>query len=97
MEYRTEIINTSLGILKSGTESLSRAAGRPEEVNSFKKTATLKRKSKGRVFIVKQVCVLTVNHRGPLPFIEGTSLFRRNNSVEGPWRILGLFVTYDCM
>ena len=50
---------------------------------------TLKRQSKCHVF-VKQVC-FSYGESPRTPPLEGTSLHRRNISVERPWGILSLF------
>ena len=52
---------------------------------------TLKRQSKCHVF-VKQVC-FSYGESPRTPPLEGTSLHRRNISVERPWGILSLFTT----
>ena len=52
---------------------------------------TLRRQSKCHVF-VKQVC-FSYGESPRTPPLEGTSLHRRNISVERPWRILSLFTT----
>ena len=54
-----------------------------------KKKKTLKRQSKCHVF-VKQVC-FSYGESPRTPPLEGTSLHRRNISVERPWGILSLF------
>ena len=56
-----------------------------------KKKKTLKRQSKCHVF-VKQVC-FSYGESPRTPPLEGTSLHRRNISVERPWGILSLFTT----
>ena len=61
------------------------------------KNATLKRQSKCHVFakcyvFVKQVC-FSYGESPRTPPLEGTSLHRRNISVERPWGILSLFTT----
>ena len=50
-----------------------------------------KRQSKCHVF-VKQVC-FSYGESPPTPPLEGTSLHRRNISMERPWGILRLFTT----
>ena len=62
----------------------------PTKTNKTTKT-TLKRQSKCHVF-VKQVC-FSYGESPRTPPLEGTSLHRRNISVERPWRILSLFTT----
>ena len=57
----------------------------PQEKNK----KTLKRQSKCHVF-VKQVC-FSYGESPRTPPLEGTSLHRRNISVERPWGILSLF------
>ena len=52
---------------------------------------TLKRQSKCHVF-VKQVC-FSYGESPRTPPLEGTSLHRRNISVERPWGILSLLTT----
>ena len=52
---------------------------------------TLKRQSKCHIF-VKQVC-FSYGESPRTPPLEGTSLHRRNISVERPWGILSLFTT----
>ena len=54
-----------------------------------KKKKTLNRQSKCHVF-VKQVC-FSYGESPRTPPLEGTSLHRRNISVERPWGILSLF------
>ena len=54
-----------------------------------RKKKTLKRQSKCHVF-VKQVC-FSYGESPRTPPLEGTSLHRRNISVERPWGILSLF------
>ena len=54
-----------------------------------KEEKTLKRQSKCHVF-VKQVC-FSYGESPRTPPLEGTSLHRRNISVERPWGILSLF------
>ena len=44
--------------------------------------------------LLKQVVFLTVNHRGPLPFKELHSTEDNRSSVERPWGILSLFMTW---
>ena len=56
-----------------------------------KKKKTLKRQSKCHVF-VKQVW-FSYGESPRTPPLEGTSLHRRNISVERPWGILSLFTT----
>ena len=56
-----------------------------------KKKKTLKRQLKRHVF-VKQVC-FSYGESPRTPPLEGTSLHRRNISVERPWGILSLFTT----
>ena len=56
-----------------------------------RKTKTLKRQSKCHVF-VKQVCFSYGESPRTAP-LEGTSLHRRNISVERPWGIWSLFTT----
>ena len=56
-----------------------------------KTKTTLKRQSKCHVF-VKQVC-FSYGESTRTPPLEGTSLHRRNSSVERPWGILSLFTT----
>ena len=51
---------------------------------------TLKRQSKCRHVFVKQVC-FSYGESPRTPPLEGTSLHRRNISVERPWGILSLF------
>ncbi len=51
----------------------------------------IKRQSKCHVF-VKQVC-FSYGESPRTPPLEGTSLHRRNISVERPWGILSLFTT----
>ena len=69
-----------------------------EQRNETKmKNATLKRQSKCHVFakcyvFVKQVC-FSYGESPRTPPLEGTSLHRRNISVERPWGILSLFTT----
>ena len=68
-----------------------------EELSKFptkkkrKKKKTLNRQSKCHVF-VKQVC-FSYGESPRTPPLEGTSLHRRNISVERPWGILSLFTT----
>ena len=54
-----------------------------------RKKRTLRRQSKFHVF-VKQVC-FSYGESPRTPPLEGTSLHRRNISVERPWGILSLF------
>ena len=61
-----------------------------KKTNKTTKT-TLKRQSKCHVF-VKQVC-FSYDESPRTPPLEGTSLHRRNISVERPWGILSLFTT----
>ena len=56
-----------------------------------KKKKTLRRQSKCHIF-VKQVC-FSYGESPRTPPLEGTSLHRRNISVERPWGILSLFTT----
>ena len=66
----------------------------PTKTNKQNKTTpktTLKRQSKCHVF-VKQVC-FSYGESPRTPPLEGTSLHRRNISVERPWGILSLFTT----
>ncbi len=61
-----------------------------EELSKFPiQKKTLKRQSKCHVF-VKQVC-FSYGESPRTPPLEGTSLHRRNISVERPWGILSLF------
>ena len=60
-----------------------------KEKEKVKVKNTLKRQSKCRVF-VKQVC-FSYGESPRTPPLEGTSLHRRNISVERPWGILSLF------
>ena len=64
-----------------------------EDLSKFpmKKRKTLERQSKCHVF-VKQVC-FSYGESPRTPPLEGTSLHRRNISVERPWGILSLFAT----
>ena len=65
-----------------------------EELRKFpmtKEKKTLKSQSKCQVF-VKQVC-FSYGESPRTPPLEGTSLHRRNISVERPWGILSLFTT----
>ena len=59
--------------------------------NNKKIKKPLKRQSKCHVF-VKQVC-FSYGESSRTPRLEGTSLHRRNISVERPWGILSLFTT----
>ena len=65
-----------------------------EDLSKFpmKKRKTLERQSKCHVF-VKQVCFFFYGESPRTPPLEGTSLHRRNISVERPWGILSLFTT----
>ncbi len=62
-----------------------------EELSKTEIKRTLKRQSKCHVF-VKQVC-FSYGESPRTPPLEGTSLHRRNISVERPWGILSLFTT----
>ena len=65
-----------------------------EELSKFpmeKEEKTLKRQSKCHVF-VNQVC-FSYGESPRTPPLEGTSLHRRNISMERPWGILILFTT----
>ena len=57
----------------------------------YKQQQQLKRQSECHVF-VKQVC-FSYGESPRTPPLEGTSLHRRNISVERPWGILSLFTT----
>ena len=70
-------------------EDLSKFPVNSDKQKTNKKT--LKRQSKGHVF-VKQVC-FSYGESPRTPPLEGTSLHRRNISVERPWGILSLFTT----
>ena len=63
----------------------------PPKKKKKKKKKPLKRQSKCHVF-VKQVC-FSYGESPRTPPLEGTSLHRRNISVERPWGILSLFTT----
>ena len=66
-----------------------------EELSKFpmeKEEKTLKRQSKCHVF-VNQVC-FSYGESPRTPPLEGTSLHRRNISMERPWGILSLFMTF---
>ena len=63
----------------------------PTKTNKTTKT-TLKRQSKCHVF-GKQVC-FSYDESPRTPLLEGTSLHRRNISVERPWGILSLFTLW---
>ena len=69
-------------------EDLSKFSMRKRQ-RKEKKKKTLKRQSKCHVF-VKQVC-FSYGESPRTPPLEGTSLHRRNISVERPWGILSLF------
>ena len=60
-------------------------------MKKLKEIKTLKRQSNCHVF-VKQVC-FSYGESPRTPPLEGTSLHRRNISVERPWGILSLFAT----
>ena len=60
-----------------------------KQTNKQNKKNPLKRQSKCHVF-VKQVC-FSYGESPRTPPLEGTSLHRRNISVERPWGILSLF------
>ncbi len=62
-----------------------------KQIEKKKEKKTLKRQSKCHVF-VKQVC-FSYGESPRTPPLEGTSLHRRNISVERPWGILSLFTT----
>ena len=72
-------------------EDLSKFCMRKRQRKEKKKEKkkTLKRQSKCHVF-VKQVC-FSYGESPRTPPLEGTSLHRRNISVERPWGILSLF------
>ena len=80
MLKRTEPLKT--GWKRSSANSLSKN-------NRQTNKKTLKRESKDHVF-VKQVC-FSYGELPRTPPLEGTSLHRRNISVERPWGILSLF------
>ena len=85
MLKRTEPLKT--GWKKNSANSVSK--GKKEKKKEKKEEK--KRQSKCHVF-VKQVC-FSFGESPRTPPLKGTSLHRRNISVERPWGILSLFTT----